>query len=803
MADFIQETFGVRSPASTVIITIALMLFCGFAMTRLTKLLKLPNVTAYILTGILLGPFCLDAVPETVLNGTEFLSDIALAFIAFCTGEFFEINVLKKNGSSVVIITAAEALTASLLVFTVLYFLLKVNLAFSVILASLAAATASASTMMTIRQTGAKGEFVNTLLQVVALDNVISLIAYSVSISVAVAVIGGANALNPSDVFVPLLANAAVFLLGGAFGFFLTSLLKKRSKDNRLIVSVAVLFAFCGVCAVMNVSPLLGCMSMATVYVNVSGDKKLFKQLNYFSPPILLLFFVRSGVGFDLSALFDFSHSPSGVSLPAVGTVYFFARITGKFAGAYLGCKITKKTKNICNNLGFALIPQAGVSIGLAALGARTVGGETGQALQTVILASGVLYELFGPALAKLSLHLSGSYSRTQDKAMPVKIITCEKHFTEEDEQAFSDAAEEQYRTLNDLQNIYTKKRKTDDMIRFECDYTDGCAPRVLQALNETNSLNTVGYGNDEFCKRAKEKIKEACMCPEAEVHFAVGGTQANTIIISSVLRPYEGVVCCESGHINVHETGAVEATGHKVLALPAVDGKLTARGLEKYLSVPTNEHEVKPGMVYISQPTETGTLYSAKELEEIYAVCKKHSVPLFADGARLAYALGADANDVSLPFLAKNCDIFYIGGTKCGALFGEAMVFTDPDLAYNIRHMIKRHGALLAKGRLLGVQFEALFTDDLYAELGKRATALAEKVKEGLKEAGVELYYDSPTNQIFPVFENEVLEKLQKTYSFEFIADLGDKKAMRICTGWSTEEEHVDMLIKDIKEAV
>ena len=235
-----------------------------------------------------------------------------------------------------------------------------------------------------------------------------------------------------------------------------------------------------------------------------------------------------------------------------------------------------------------------------------------------------------------------------------------------------------------------------------------------------------------------------------------------------------------------MHETGAIEATGHKVLALPAVNGKLTSDGLEKYLSVPTNEHEVKPGMVYISQPTETGTLYSAHELENIYSVCKKYSVPLFVDGARLAYALGAKANDVSLPFLAKNCDIFYIGGTKCGALFGEAMVFANPKYAYNIRHMIKRHGALLAKGRLLGVQFETLFTDDLYVELGKKAMALAEKVKEGLKEANVELYYDSPTNQIFPVFENEVLEKLQKAYSFEFIADLGNKKAMRICTGWS-----------------
>ncbi len=472
MADFIQKTFGIQSPAAIAIITIALMLFCGFAMTRLTKLLKLPNVTAYIITGILLGPFCLDAVPETVLNGTEFLSDIALAFIAFSTGEFFKFNVLKKNGRKVVIITIAEALTASLLVFSVLYFVLKVNLAFSIVLAALAAATASASTMMTIRQTGAKGDFVNTLLQVVALDNVISLIAYSVSISVAVAIIGGERTAGAKDVFIPLLINAGVFLLGGAFGFFLTYLLRKRSTDNRLIVSIAVLFAFCGVCTVLDVSPLLGCMSMATVYINVSGDEKLFKQLNYFSPPILLLFFVRSGVGFDLNALFDFSSSVGAVSLLVVGIVYFTVRIAGKYAGAYLGCKIAKKDKKICNNLGFALIPQAGVSIGLAALGARAIGGETGEALQTVILASGVLYELIGPALAKLSLHLAGAYSEKIEDLVSVEVITADgkakndaellveriqkiqKELPEkgdtpsEDEQAFLEAAEEQYAAM-------------------------------------------------------------------------------------------------------------------------------------------------------------------------------------------------------------------------------------------------------------------------------------------------------------------------------------------------------------------
>lgn len=340
-------------------------------------------------------------------------------------------------------------------------------------------------------------------------------------------------------------------------------------------------------------------------------------------------------------------------------------------------------------------------------------------------------------------------------------------------------------------------------MIRFECDYTDGCAPQVLNALIKTNGLNTVGYGKDEFCAAAAEKIRKYCCAPNAEVHFAVGGTQTNTIIISSILRPFECVVCCESGHINVHETGAIEATGHKVFALPAVDGKIEVSSLEKTLSFPENEHEVKPGIVYISFPSETGSIYSAKELEDIYGICQKYGVPLFIDGARLAYGLAARENDVTLPYLAAHCDVFYIGGTKCGAMFGEAMVFTNPALAKNIRHMIKRQGAMLAKGRLLGVQFDALFTDGVYFTLGEHAMKMADKIKKCLADNGIDLYYQSPTNQIFPIFENSVLEKLKEKYSFEHMASLGEKTAVRICPGWSTKEENVDMLIEDINNLV
>ena len=399
-------------PVASVIISVALMLFAGFLMTRLTKLLRLPNVTAYILAGILLGPYCLDLVPQRIIDGTDFLSDIALAFIAFSTGEFFKLDVLKRSGMRVVWITVFEAVLASVLVFILTYFVLRLDLAFSIVLAALASATAPASTMMTIRQTGAKGEFVDTLLQVVALDDVVGLVLYSVAISVALSSLNGAGGFSFETLGKPILINLAVLLLGGAFGFAMKLLMpKKRSTDNKLIISVALLFAFCGVCAALDVSPLLGCMSMGTVYTNIAEDDKLFKQLAYFSPPILLLFFVRSGMSFRLDALFSAAGALDGVPLIAIGVSYFLVRILGKYAGAWLGCLLTKRPKALRRYLGLALIPQAGVAIGLAALGARTLGGAMGSDLQTIILASSVLYELMGPGCAKLALYLSRSYS--------------------------------------------------------------------------------------------------------------------------------------------------------------------------------------------------------------------------------------------------------------------------------------------------------------------------------------------------------------------------------------------------------
>ena len=461
------------SPVARVIISISAMLFAGFAMTRITKRLRLPNVTGYILAGILMGPCCLDVIPQSIIDGTDFLSDVALAFIAFSAGEFFKIDVLKRNGAKVIIITVLEACLASVAVFILVYGVLHLELSFSIVLAALASATAPASTMMTIRQTGAHGDFVDTLLQVVALDDVVGLILYSVAISVAMASESGHMQL--STVMKPILANLCVLGLGALFGVMLKLFFRKRSKDNRLIVSIATLFAFCGICAMADVSPLLGCMSMGMTYINLTGDEKLFRQLGYWSPPILLLFFVRSGLSFNLGALTDTLGTGGSVPLLLVGLLYFAGRIVGKYAGAYFGSMLAGKGKNVRNYLGLALIPQAGVAIGLAAMGARTLGGEMGEMLQPIILASSVLYELVGPGCSKLALYLSGSYGQdvpepAKNEAEPPKsgletlierMKAIEARLPEpaetspEEEWAFTQAAQEQF----DLAQYYHNRR--------------------------------------------------------------------------------------------------------------------------------------------------------------------------------------------------------------------------------------------------------------------------------------------------------------------------------------------------------
>ena len=462
-----------EQPVASIIISVALMMIAGFLLTRVTKLLRLPNVTAYIVAGILIGPYCLNLVPQRFIDGTSFLSDIALAFIAFSTGEFFKLDVLKKNGMKVVSITVFESVLASLLVFVLTFFILHMDLAFSIVLSALASATAPASTMMTIRQTGAKGDFVDTLLQVVALDDVVGLVLYSVAISIALASLSGSQGFSFQTIGKPILLNMLTLFIGACFGLAMKLFMpQSRSTDNKLIISVALLFAFCGVCVLLDVSPLLGCMVMGTVYTNIAENDKLFKQLGYFSPPILLLFFVRSGMNFKLDALFNASGDLDGVPLIVVGVSYFLVRIVGKYAGAWLGCFVVKKDKLVRNYLGLALIPQAGVAIGLAALGARTLGGTIGSDLETIILASSVLYELLGPGCAKLALYLSKSYStRLEDVAVVEEVtesgerkteaqllierirkiqtelppLPAHGETTEEEEAAFMEAAEEQY----------------------------------------------------------------------------------------------------------------------------------------------------------------------------------------------------------------------------------------------------------------------------------------------------------------------------------------------------------------------
>ncbi|MCQ2143191.1 MAG: beta-eliminating lyase-related protein [Bacteroidales bacterium] len=339
-------------------------------------------------------------------------------------------------------------------------------------------------------------------------------------------------------------------------------------------------------------------------------------------------------------------------------------------------------------------------------------------------------------------------------------------------------------------------------MISFDCDYLEGCIPEVLERLQKTNLEQTYGYGADPYSDMAREKIKEAIGNDSARVHFLVGGTHTNATVISSILKAYQAVICATTGHINVHETGAVEHGGHKILALPSKDGKVRAADVDSvfnaYYADPSNIHVVTPGMVYISFPTELGTIYSRSELEDLHSVCRKWNIPLYIDGARLGYGLASPECDLTLKELASLCDVFYIGGTKQGALFGEAVVFTTPGLVDDFAHYIKQNGGLLAKGRLLGLQFDTLFTGDIYSSYSRHAIRLAMKVRDALKAKGIELLYASPTNQQFPVFEDTKLAELRaKGFSFEFWEKIDETHtAVRICTSWATLESNVDALI-------
>lgn len=342
-------------------------------------------------------------------------------------------------------------------------------------------------------------------------------------------------------------------------------------------------------------------------------------------------------------------------------------------------------------------------------------------------------------------------------------------------------------------------------MIRFGSDYQEGAHPRILKRLAEVNFEQSPGYGEDEFCAEARRLIREKCAAPEADVQFLVGGTQTNFTLLAAALRPHQGVIAADSGHIAVHETGAVEATGHKVIELPAVNGKLAAGQVSEYcrrhFADDSHEHMVMPGAVYISNPTELGTLYTRGELNALRGVCDHWNLTLYLDGARLGCGLASPDNELDLPFLASVCDAFSIGGTKQGALFGEALVLLRDDLKRDFRYILKQRGGMLAKGWLLGLQFAELMRDGLYEELSDHAIHLAMRIRRALREANVSFLVDSPTNQQFPIFTNEQVRRLSAKYAFSDIRPLDDgRTAVRICTSWATRPEDVDQLIADIR---
>ena len=337
-------------------------------------------------------------------------------------------------------------------------------------------------------------------------------------------------------------------------------------------------------------------------------------------------------------------------------------------------------------------------------------------------------------------------------------------------------------------------------MIYFNSDYLEGAHSAIMERMMETNMMQTVGYSCDEICDSARAKVRAACNAPEADVHFLVGGTQTNTTVIAALLRPWQGVVSAVSGHINCHETGAIESTGHKVIALPTPDGKLTAKQVKDYVEWQKNdeseEHIVQPGMVYISHPTETGMLYSKAELTEIFHTCREYGLPLYIDGARRGYGLTADGTDLTLPEIARLCDVFYIGGTKVGALFGEAVVIMNEKYKKDFRFMIKQRGGMLAKGRLLGIQFDTLFTDDLYTKIARNANDMAYQIRDIFVSNGYPLLFDSPTNQQYPIISDEELAILGKDFGYEYWERVDETHSgVRFCGSWATTQEQVDAL--------
>ena len=436
---------GVRL-ASAVVLSLGIILICGFLMTRLTKLLKLPNVTAYIIVGILIGPFVINLIPEDFIDHTDFISDIALTFIAFAAGEFFKLDVVKKNIGKSIVITVFESVLTFVVIFVLCFLVFKLEAPFALVLASLASATAPTSTIMTIKQTESKGHYVNTLLEVLAIDSVISLILYTISISIFV---GVGDGLRFEDIAWPLLRMMICLVIGVIFGFVLRFLISsKRTTGNRLIIVVAVLLLFCGICSVFGQSPLLGGIAIGTVYTNLSKkEEKIFAQVNYFIPPIMLIFFVRGGMSLNFS-VFAQPSTLTTVPFIVIILVFLLVRLTGKYGGAYLGGLVTSQPKETRNFLGLGLIPQASVAIALATMAVRTLRSygdiyeDYAVALLAIILASSIIFEIVGPALAKLGLYLSHSYGENKEE-VEAKIVEAEAEVTQTDEEAYTEAAEQ------------------------------------------------------------------------------------------------------------------------------------------------------------------------------------------------------------------------------------------------------------------------------------------------------------------------------------------------------------------------
>ena len=341
-------------------------------------------------------------------------------------------------------------------------------------------------------------------------------------------------------------------------------------------------------------------------------------------------------------------------------------------------------------------------------------------------------------------------------------------------------------------------------MVRFNCDFSEGAHPSIMERLLQTNMLQTAGYGEDDYCEEARKLIRSKFGAEEADVHFLVGGTQANLTVIAAALRPHQGVMASSVAHIHVHETGSIEACGHKIIAFPSIDGKITAKQVfdcvQAHKIDESHEHMVQPKMVYISNPTELGAIYSKEELEKLSSVCRENHLYLYMDGARLGYGLAAEDNTLSMQDIARLCDVFYIGVTKVGTLFGEAVVITNPELKPDFRYLIKQKGGMLAKGRLLGIQFQVLFENDLYMEISSYAVSLADRLREAFEKAGYPFLVENKTNQIFPILPDIRLEELKKQYSFSYQQRIDkEHSAVRFCTSWATKEEDVDSLIKEI----